>query len=68
MTTPLLTPVTTPPDTVATDVAELLHAPPPVVLLNVIVEPTQADEGPVIDAGPATTVTVAMAVHDVPSE
>ena len=45
-------PVTTPAgDTVATEVFELVHAPPEVVLESVLVPPTQSTSFPVIGAG-----------------
>lgn len=69
VTGPVVTPETTPvPDTVATAVDELLHVPPDVASLRVIVEPTQAADGPVIGAKPDTTLTVAVAVQPEPSE
>lgn len=52
VTTPTETPVTTPDVglTVAIDVLLLLHVPPVVVSLSVIVDPLQTLEGPVIEA------------------
>ena len=44
---PALTPVTTPFNTVATDVLLLNQVPPGVVLLSVVVEPTQTVNVPV---------------------
>ena len=42
--------------TVATEVAALIHVPPDVLLLNVALPPTQADNVPVIADGNALTV------------
>ena len=62
-------PVNTPmPETVAIAVEELLHEPPVVASLNVIVDPTQVVDGPPIAAGDGVTVTVAVWLHPVPSE
>ena len=64
---PALTPVTVPVMvlTVATAVAEEVHTPPEVVLVNVVVEPTQVLAVPPIEArtGNALTVTVACALE-----
>jgi hypothetical protein len=55
---PTFTPVTIPVvDTVATAVLLLLHAPPPMALLKVVVIPLQTSSVPVID-GAIPTVTV----------
>jgi hypothetical protein len=58
---PALTPVTTPVDalTVATAVADEVHTPPEVVLVNVVVEPTHVLAVPPIEAsvGDGFTVT-----------
>ena len=45
---------------VATDVVPLLHVPPEVVLLNVVLPPTQADNTPVIAEGAELTVKTAL--------
>src|SRR3569833_1461543 len=65
---PPLTPVTTPPLTVAIRLLELLQLPPVVVSLSVVVEPTHNTGVPVITAGDVFTVTVAVLVQPVPSE
>ena len=64
------TPVTTPvaPATVATAVDPLVHVPPVVPSVNVIVDPTQnAAEAGMAD-GVVLTVTIAVAVQPVPNE
>jgi hypothetical protein len=53
--TPVTMPLPVP--TVATPVVLLDHTPPPAVLLNVIVDPTQTADDPVIGAGTGLTVT-----------
>ena len=53
---PLATPVTTPPATVATVVLELLHVPPVVASVKLIVDPTQTLCGPVIGNVPLTVI------------
>jgi hypothetical protein len=69
---PALTPVTVPVMvlTVATAVADEVHTPPEVVLVNVVVEPTHALVVPPIEArtGKAFTVTVAWSVFTHPFE
>ena len=51
---PAATPVTTPvPETVATEVDELLHTPPAVASARAVVEPAQTVFVPVIAAGAA---------------
>ena len=69
---PALTPVTVPVMvlTVATAVADEVHTPPEVVLVNVVVEPTHASVVPPIEArtGKAFTVTVAWSVLTQPFE
>ena len=69
---PALTPVTVPVMvlTVATAVAEEVHTPPEVVLVNVVVEPTQVLAVPPIEArtGNALTVTVTWSVFTQPFE
>ena len=64
---PALTPVTVPVMvlTVATAVADEVHTPPEVVLVNVVVEPTHVLAVPPIEArtGKAFTVTVACALE-----
>ena len=59
---PEVTPVTIPVDepTVATPVALLVHDPPPVLLVNVIVEPGHTVPGPTI--GPAADMTLTVVV------
>ena len=64
------TPVTTPvaPTTVATLVVPLVHVPPVVPSVNVIVAPAQnAVEAGIVD-GVVLTVTTAVAVQPVPNE
>ena len=66
------TPVTSPVVlTVATAVALLLHVPPPVVLVSVILLPAHTDEGPEIALTEGLTLTVtervAVAVQPVPT-
>jgi len=57
-------PDTTPaPDTVATTGLPLDQTPPAVKELNVEVNPTHVDAGPVIGAGSGFTVTTAVARH-----
>lgn len=59
---PLTAPVVAP--TVATDVLLLVHVPPGVVLVNVVVAPMQTvDEPGVIADGKAATITVLVTVH-----
>ena len=56
---PAATPFTTPVvPMVATPVLLLLHTPPAVVLLKVVVDPWHTDATPVIAAGNGFTVTV----------
>jgi hypothetical protein len=62
---PLTTPV--PATTVATAVLLLLHVPPGLVLLSVVVCPTQVVSEPVIAFGGGFTVTVVIRVQPVPS-
>ncbi len=65
---PALTPVTTPvPDTtVALAGLLLLHVPPLVALLSVVVVPIQADSVPPIAPGAAVTVTSRVATQPLP--
>ena len=64
---PPVTPVTTPPAViVATAGVALLHVPPAVALLNVVVEPAHTLVIPVIAAGNGLTVTVVVTTHPVP--
>ena len=64
---PAVTPVTTPPAVmVATTGVALLHVPPAVTLLKVVVEPMQTLVVPVIAAGSGLTVTVVVTAHPVP--
>lgn len=62
---PAAIPVTTPvlELTVATDVLPLLHVPPLVALLNVVVNPTQVLAMPVLAPGPVLTVTTVVLGH-----
>ena len=63
------TPVTLPaPLTVATDVLPLLHAPPPVALLSIVVPPEQTIVVPVIAAGVLLTVIEVPAAEPHPVE
>jgi hypothetical protein len=50
---------------VATDVLLLLHVPPDVVLLSVMLAPVHTADGPVILAGSEFTVTTCVAKHPV---
>jgi hypothetical protein len=64
---PAVTPVTTPPAVmVATAGVALLHVPPAVTLLKVVVEPMQTLVVPVMAAGSGLTVTVVVTAHPVP--
>ena len=67
---PAITGVTTPvPEpTVATDVLLLLHAPPDVASLNVVVEPVQTVVVPAIKEGKALTVATFVALQPVARE
>ena len=49
----------------ATDELLLVQVPPAVALDNVVADPTHADVVPVIAAGDALTVTVAVRTHPV---
>jgi hypothetical protein len=51
---------------VATAGVALLHTPPAVALLKVVVEPTHTLVVPVMAAGSALTVTVLVTAHPVP--
>ena len=53
---------------VATDGVLLLHVPPMVVLLTVVVSPAHTCSVPVMVAGSGFTVTVAVRIQPVPSE
>ena len=64
--TPVTIPVVAP--TVAVAVLLLLHVPPVVGSLSVVVAPMHTTAVPVIAAGSGFTVTVAVFVHPVPSE
>ncbi len=66
---PAVIPVTTPvpAPTEATDVLLLLHAPPPVASLSVVVAPTHALAVPVITDGVGDTVNVAVVLQPVGS-
>ena len=59
---PIPTPVTTPPDTVATAGSLVVHTPPGLRLDNVVVLPTHTVGVPVIGNTDALTFTVAVAV------
>lgn len=61
VTTPRLTSI------VATNVLVLVHVPPPVVSVNVDVNPAQIVVLPLIAGGSGLTVTVAIAPHPVPA-
>lgn len=65
---PLTVPVPPAPDTVAMPVAELLHTPPPVVLLSTDGVPMHILILPVRAAGEALTVMLFICVQPVPSE
>ena len=64
---PAVTPVTIPLDDpiVATAVLPLLHAPPEVPLVNVVVLPMHTESVPPILAGSAYTVTILVAAQPV---
>ena len=53
MSTPVDTPVTTPPDTVATDELEVDQLPPDTLSPKVVIEPAQTEAVPVMAAGVA---------------
>jgi hypothetical protein len=53
---------------VATPVLLLVHVPPPVVLLSVVIVPAQIPVAPVIAAAPVLMVTMVVAVQPVPKE
>jgi hypothetical protein len=63
---PVTTPVEEP--TVATVGLLLLHVPPDVVFVRLVVAPTQATTVPPIAAGNGLTVSVAVRLHPAPSE
>jgi hypothetical protein len=66
---PAATPVTTPDASiVAFAGVPLVHVPPVVTLFNVVVRPSQTVSVPVIVAGSALTVTVAVVMQPVGSE
>ena len=64
---PDATPVTTPvPDTtVASAVLLLVHAPPPVALVRVVVRPIHTFGVPLMDAGSGLTVTGVVVIQPV---
>lgn len=62
VTNPVVTPI------VATAVLSLVHVPPVVLLLSVVVAPVHIAVVPVIGPGAAVTVIVAVTLQDVPSE
>jgi hypothetical protein len=64
--TPSSTPVTTPPETVALPMSELLHDPEPAAV-NVTVDPSHTLVGPVIAGAAALTATVLMLRQPVPN-
>jgi hypothetical protein len=53
---------------VAIDVLLLLHVPPPVTSLKLVVRPTQTIGLPVMAGGKEFTITVAVAVQPTPRE
>ena len=55
-------------DIVATVVIVLLHVPPVVASVKLMVVPVHRLVGPVIDPGPAPTVTTVVAIQPAPSE
>ena len=68
MATPGAKPVTTPAvDTVPFAGVALLHTPPAVASLSVILRLPQTLEGPVIGAGAGLTTMLAVAGHPVPA-
>lgn len=54
--------------TVATDVVPLVHAPPGVASVNVVVESWHSELLPAIAAGDGVTLMVLVTIHPVPSE
>lgn len=60
--TPLAEPI------VATPVLLLLQVPPDVLLAKVVDEPTHTDVAPLMDDGPAVTVTIVEVSHPLPNE
>ena len=68
MAVPDITPVTIPVlPTEAVPEALLLHVPPPVRSVSVVVRPMHTVSGPVIPDGPGLTVTTAEAIQPVAS-
>jgi hypothetical protein len=66
---PAAAPVTMPVEpTVAVGRAVLLHIPPVVALCNAVVLPAQTLSVPVMGAGDASTLIVAVVVQPLPSE
>ena len=67
VTVPDATPDTAPLDapTVATDVLELLHDPPAVPLVSVVVEPTHTTAVPAFEPGRGFTVAVMVRIQPV---
>ena len=67
---PVVTPDTEPEltSTVAMDVLALLHVPPEVASLKIVVVPTQKVATPVTDAGSGLTVIEVVAIHPALSE
>ena len=63
--TPVTTPVVEP--TVANPVLLLLQVPPPVISLNIVVEPVQTLAVPVMAAGNGLTVMIAVVIQPVAS-
>jgi hypothetical protein len=62
---PAVTPVTTPPaDMVAIAMLPLLHTPPPVLAVKVVVAPGQTDDAPLITPATAGLLTVIDAVAE----
>ena len=63
---PAVTPVTTPPAVIVAMAGDaLLHVPPAVALLSVVVDPTHTLVVPVITAGSGLTVTVVVTAQPV---
>ena len=63
--TPVTTPVVMP--TVAVERELLVHVPPAIISVSVIVEPTQTSLLPIMAGGNAYTVTVTVAAQPVPN-
>jgi hypothetical protein len=61
---PVVAPVTTPAALMIALLPGVLHVPPATLLLSVMVESTQTDEGPVIVPATGSGLTVITAVAD----